>query len=332
MERAVLHNAVRRLNSGLLDEAGLTALLLALCKRGTAGYYLRTRQRTDARGGHLAATDSDDDGAAGDGDVLSLTPLGLSLTLALEPACLAILTHSRVAVAACGVASGDAVAAARAAGFAAATVALLERRAAEARAAEAFLEGLPRSPQHAEWRAKVDAVLAGGCGVDVTRPAEVSPGLFLAAADMLETADPPPTAVVNLCPRMAGRAGGAAAGATAYLEIDCDDAPGYPIVSHADEVCSFVKEQLAAAGETEEGAEEEEGGMVRRRRPAAVYVHCYGGINRSGALCVAYLVKEGGLSLTDAVEACHRRRPIILSNAAFRDQLVSYAFLHGKLV
>eukprot|EP00754_Rhynchopus_humris_P009131 Rhum_TRINITY_DN13936_c0_g1::Rhum_TRINITY_DN13936_c0_g1_i1::g.66063::m.66063 len=177
----------------------------------------------------------------------------------------------------------------------------------------------------------MDAVLAGGggCGdeeggcaaaADVGRPAEVFPGLFLAAADMLATADPPPTAVVNLCPRMAGRAGGAAAGATAYLEIDCDDAPGYPIVSHADEVCSFVREQLAGA----------EAGTVRPGAPA-VYVHCYGGINRSGALCVAYLVKEGGLSLTDAVEACHRRRPIILSNAAFRDQLVSYAFLHGKL-
>ena len=60
-----------------------------------------------------------------------------------------------------------------------------------------------------------------------------------------------------------------------------------------------------------------------------VLVHCYGGINRSGAVAAAYLVSEKSMALCAAVECLRKRRGTVLTNQAFCRQLVQYCFQKG---
>eukprot|EP01065_Artemidia_motanka_P027281 TRINITY_DN32501_c0_g1_i1.p1 TRINITY_DN32501_c0_g1~~TRINITY_DN32501_c0_g1_i1.p1 ORF type:complete len:501 (+),score=113.77 TRINITY_DN32501_c0_g1_i1:64-1566(+) len=60
-------------------------------------------------------------------------------------------------------------------------------------------------------------------------------------------------------------------------------------------------------------------------------VHCNCGKNRSAALCIGYMVLEGW-TLEDAVRRVFELRPIVLSNPAFRKQLVELAVAEGRLL
>ena len=63
----------------------------------------------------------------------------------------------------------------------------------------------------------------------------------------------------------------------------------------------------------------------------SVLVHCHEGENRSAALVVAYLMVEERMSLHEAVEQVWSRRPIVLSNDSFVDQLFDLAEREGLL-
>jgi len=60
-------------------------------------------------------------------------------------------------------------------------------------------------------------------------------------------------------------------------------------------------------------------------------VHCALGINRSAAVCVAYLMVERRLALLDATRLIKDRRRIVLANKAFQRQLVRFARTRGLL-
>ena len=60
-------------------------------------------------------------------------------------------------------------------------------------------------------------------------------------------------------------------------------------------------------------------------------MHCHEGKNRSAALVVAYLMVEERMSLYEAVEQVWSRRPIVLSNDSFVDQLIDLAEREGLL-
>merc|ERR1712113_492263 len=62
-----------------------------------------------------------------------------------------------------------------------------------------------------------------------------------------------------------------------------------------------------------------------------VLVNCKAGHNRSACMCVCWLMAEEGMSLLEAVERVQALRGSILSNHAFRYQLVRLASSHGKL-
>jgi len=60
-------------------------------------------------------------------------------------------------------------------------------------------------------------------------------------------------------------------------------------------------------------------------RGGSIYVHCYAGINRSVALCIAYLLEQYDWDLLDVVEHFHKcGRHYVLDNEGFQRQLVEF--------
>lgn len=62
-----------------------------------------------------------------------------------------------------------------------------------------------------------------------------------------------------------------------------------------------------------------------RREGGKVMVHCMAGVNRSGFITVAYVMKHLKLDLLSAIDYCVLRRGFFLSNHTFQRQLVVFA-------
>eukprot|EP01006_Ploeotia_vitrea_P066056 TRINITY_DN94262_c0_g1_i1.p1 TRINITY_DN94262_c0_g1~~TRINITY_DN94262_c0_g1_i1.p1 ORF type:complete len:213 (+),score=9.99 TRINITY_DN94262_c0_g1_i1:44-682(+) len=93
-----------------------------------------------------------------------------------------------------------------------------------------------------------------------------------------------------------------------YKSIEAEDIQGYDIFQHYTEVEEYLKSALS------------EGGRV--------VVHCVAGVNRSAALCIAFLALYQGSPLLDVVRAVKAKRPSILSNYSFRVQLLGFVQQH----
>merc|ERR1712176_580699 len=90
------------------------------------------------------------------------------------------------------------------------------------------------------------------------------------------------------------------------LPINAADDENYPLLDqHLHEVEAFILSQKA----------------LHRK----VLVHCFAGINRSGAICAAYLMRQEGLSLMQAVRLMIEKRGFVLANSGFVYQLVVLA-------
>lgn len=100
-----------------------------------------------------------------------------------------------------------------------------------------------------------------------------------------------------------------------YHELaGCEDRETYPIIArHLEEAVAFLQEQLAAHPD------------------GCVLVHCHEGKNRSATLCIAYLMVQHRMRLEDAVAHVWERRPIVLSNDSFVEQLVDLAAANNLL-
>ncbi|ELU01777.1 hypothetical protein CAPTEDRAFT_107807 [Capitella teleta] len=60
-------------------------------------------------------------------------------------------------------------------------------------------------------------------------------------------------------------------------------------------------------------------------------VHCALGVNRSGVLCIAYIMLEARLGLLEAVKLVKERRGRVLANRGFQRQLIDFARSKGLL-
>ena len=54
-------------------------------------------------------------------------------------------------------------------------------------------------------------------------------------------------------------------------------------------------------------------------------VHCAMGINRSGAICIAYVMLKLRVDVVTAVGLVKEKRALVLCNQAFQRQMVQYA-------
>ena len=68
---------------------------------------------------------------------------------------------------------------------------------------------------------------------------------------------------------------------------------------------------------------------VLLQQNCGVLIHCYGGVNRSGAVAAAYLVKEKKLPLCTAVQCLRQVRGTVLTNQTFCKQLIQYCIREG---
>ena len=94
-------------------------------------------------------------------------------------------------------------------------------------------------------------------------------------------------------------------GITEYVEFEALDNPSYPMLRHYKHAEQFINRVKDAGGR--------------------VLVHCELGINRSGALCVAYMMVTQDLTLLEAVRAVKAERSVLLTNQGFVKQLYNFA-------
>ena len=100
-------------------------------------------------------------------------------------------------------------------------------------------------------------------------------------------------------------------GVRSYMQLDADDHSNYQIRQHFTECKEFIDRARAQNGRA--------------------LVYCVKGINRSAAVCVAYLMADQGMDLLDAVLCVSRTRGRILTNEGFRRQLVQFAQATNRL-
>lgn len=71
--------------------------------------------------------------------------------------------------------------------------------------------------------------------------------------------------------------------------------------------------------------------IAERLQTGACFVHCMGGFSRSPTVVLAYLIKHGGLNLTDAIALVKRGRPKIEPNEGFIQQLRTFEKKHRSV-
>lgn len=97
----------------------------------------------------------------------------------------------------------------------------------------------------------------------------------------------------------------------AYLAIPAEDRIEYDIMQHFIEAFSFIDKA--------------------KRRGTNVLVHCNLGINRSGAVCAAYLMANQHMYLLEVIKLLKAKRSVVLWNKGFRLQLIKFARNRGYL-
>ncbi|KAM8703922.1 hypothetical protein ACLKA7_008534 [Drosophila subpalustris] len=89
-----------------------------------------------------------------------------------------------------------------------------------------------------------------------------------------------------------------------YLRINAQDRTGVNLAAHFDEVADLIEEVRLSGG--------------------CSLVHCVAGVSRSASLCLAYLMKYGGMSLREAYTHVQSIRPQVRPNSGFFQQLREY--------
>ena len=90
-----------------------------------------------------------------------------------------------------------------------------------------------------------------------------------------------------------------------YCAFEARDNDEYPILMH------FLKAKEFIDGAKVNGGK--------------VLVHCEMGINRSAAICVAYILVDEKLTLLEVIKRVKRQRRVILLNEGFQKRLVEFA-------
>jgi len=96
-----------------------------------------------------------------------------------------------------------------------------------------------------------------------------------------------------------------------YLKFSAEDSDQYPIMDHFQDVYQFIEDAEKANGRC--------------------LIHCIHGVNRSGVLATAYVMKKNKIGPFTAVKRVQRKRGKILFNNSFVSQLLIYAKENGNL-
>jgi hypothetical protein len=96
-----------------------------------------------------------------------------------------------------------------------------------------------------------------------------------------------------------------------YLEFLAEDVESYDMTQHFREAFNYLDKVKRSGG--------------------VALVHCAMGINRSAAVCAAYLMMATHQTLFDVLKTLKRKRRIVLTNHGFQRQLVRYAGAKGLL-
>ncbi|ELU03323.1 hypothetical protein CAPTEDRAFT_140771, partial [Capitella teleta] len=89
-----------------------------------------------------------------------------------------------------------------------------------------------------------------------------------------------------------------------YLMIPAEDNDEFNIQSYFKEAITFINRAKYSAGK--------------------VLVHCNLGVNRSGAICAAYLLVDLKMTLLEVITFLKSKRSVVLYNRGFRRQLYRY--------
>eukprot|EP01061_Rhynchopus_euleeides_P014116 TRINITY_DN24529_c0_g1_i1.p1 TRINITY_DN24529_c0_g1~~TRINITY_DN24529_c0_g1_i1.p1 ORF type:complete len:382 (+),score=108.87 TRINITY_DN24529_c0_g1_i1:247-1392(+) len=146
------------------------------------------------------------------------------------------------------------------------------------------------------------------------RPAEVTETLRLGSAhNAMDASAGEVQGILNCAASMCGNNESHHVGkGQIYKHFDADDEDDYPLLQY----------HLAEATEFLQRAEKD---------GKTVLVHCYAGVNRAATITIAYLVQTHRYPLMKAIRLVHSKRPIILQNKSFREQLIILAYDEGLL-
>ena len=98
-------------------------------------------------------------------------------------------------------------------------------------------------------------------------------------------------------------------GGLVYSEFPAQDRPGYDLFAHFQAMEEFVEKARVSGGRA--------------------LVHCRKGLNRSGALCIAYHMLHAPSPLLDSVLHCKARRHPLCTNPSFQLQLLDLALVRN---
>lgn len=153
------------------------------------------------------------------------------------------------------------------------------------------------------------------------QPARIFPGLQLFIGDIDDAANVPRLrklgigSVVILCVERMIESG--------YIRV-VSDLAGAGIHQHLLYASDGPKCDIMAVADHAYGAIR--AGLETSSDNNGVLICCWGGVNRSAAVLVAYLVFKCGVPLFAAVDSVMRKRGTILTNQSFRKQLVRFCF------
>ncbi|XP_069863507.1 dual specificity phosphatase 28 [Dipodomys merriami] len=134
--------------------------------------------------------------------------------------------------------------------------------------------------------------------------ARVAPALFLGNARSAGASALLARAGVTLCVNVSRQQPGPSAPGVAELRVPVFDDPAEDLLTHLEPTCAAMEAAVRAGG--------------------ACLVYCKNGRSRSAAVCTAYLMRAGGLSLERAFQMVKDARPVADPNPGFWSQLQKY--------
>ena len=96
-----------------------------------------------------------------------------------------------------------------------------------------------------------------------------------------------------------------------FLAIPAEDHPRYSIEKVFDTVYDFINEIIYTKADS-------------GQRRVSILIHCVQGLNRSAAVCAAFLMRKRSMTALEAVESIASKRPGVLSNRAFVKRLIAF--------
>lgn len=164
------------------------------------------------------------------------------------------------------------------------------------------------TPTDLKWCQRVDEIVTNGWSPKEL-PAVIAPGILIGGARQAEEPEIlhslGVTHILNMASGICATGSHTYDERFTYMGIDADDDPAYDLLGkHFAEASDFLCKCRAVNG--------------------CLFIHCMAGINRSGAMALAFLIADG-MDLLSAVRHGHRVRGPILWNKGFQLQLVRFA-------